>query len=186
MALYFGARARQTVAADSGLREFERARRSLSWTAPDQTLWSPERVQAWRHSLTASKGTPLAVLKIPSINLEVPILEGTDEVTLDRGVGYIKGTARPGSPGNLGIAGHRDGFFRVLKDLAPGALIEVETLAGTQRYAVQSLFLVDPKDVWVLEQTPSPSLTLVTCFPFYYTGSAPHRYIIKALPTALP
>jgi sortase A len=165
------------------LLDFQRAR-ALAWAAPDQSLWSPERVRAWRQSLIGSEAPPLAVLRIPSLKLEVPVLEGTDDATLDRGVGHITGTARPGQPGNLGIAGHRDGFFRVLKDLKTGAAIELETLDGTQRYEVESLLLVEQKDVWVLQPTDSSRLTLVTCFPFYYVGSAPQRYIVRARPAS--
>jgi sortase A len=127
----------------------------------------------------------MAVLRIPSLKLEVPILEGTDDATLDRGVGHIAGTALPGVAGNLGIAGHRDGFFRVLKDITAGDTIEVETLAGTKRYVVESLFLVYPKDIWVLEPAQTSQVTLVTCFPFYFQGSAPQRFIVRAVPAPL-
>jgi sortase A len=183
LAVYFGIRGSQTSAAQHGLFQF-RSARALSWPRPDQSLWSPERVRAWHQSLAASKAAPLAVLRIPSLKLEVPILEGTDDATLDRGVGHISGTALPGMTGNLGIAGHRDGFFRVLKDITTGASIELETLAGTKRYVVESLFLVDPRDVWVLEPATTSQLTLVTCFPFYYQGSAPQRFIVRAVPAA--
>jgi sortase A len=184
LATYFGIRDGQTSAARHGLADFQRAR-WLSWTSPDQSLWSPERVRAWQVSLAASKAAPMAVLRIPSLKLEVPILEGTDDATLDRGVGHIAGTALPGVAGNLGIAGHRDGFFRVLKDITAGDTIEVETLAGTKRYVVESLFLVYPKDVWVLEPAQTSQVTLVTCFPFYYQGSAPQRFIVRAVPAPL-
>jgi sortase A len=82
----------------------------------------------------------------------------------------------------MGIAGHRDGFFRGLKDVAPGDAIDVETLGRTDRYLIESIFLVEPKDVWILDPSPSPKITLVTCFPFYYVGSAPQRYIVTASP----
>ena len=87
---------------------------------PDQSLWSPARVSAWRQALSEPAPAPLAVLRIPKIRLEVAVLPGTDDRTLDRGVGHIEDTAQPGTDGNLGIAGHRDGFFRGLKDIAPG------------------------------------------------------------------
>jgi sortase A len=125
-------------------------------------------------------GLPLAVLRIPGIELEVPVLDGTDEVTLNRAVGWIPGTARPGEPGNLGIAGHRDGFFRGLKDLRLGDRIELETLTQNGVYVIDDLLIVDPEDTFVLEPTTSPAITLVTCYPFYHVGKAPRRYIVRA------
>jgi sortase A len=86
----------------------------------DTSLWSDKRIHAYNESSSHAFGTPLAILNIPKIHLEVPVFEGTNDPTLDRGVGRIVGTAHPGQPGNIGIAGHRDGFFRGLKDIAPG------------------------------------------------------------------
>ena len=114
---------------------------------PDQSLWSPERVAAWRKALHESSPAPLAVLRIPKIHLEVPVLPGTDDVTLDRGLGHIEGTAQPGTDGNAGIAGHRDGFFRGLKDISPGDVIELETLHGSEVYRVERMWIVEPEDV---------------------------------------
>jgi sortase A len=146
----------------------------------DTSLWSPERVTAFRESLTAKFGAPVAVLSIPRIGLEVPVLVGTDEATLNRGVGLIAGTAVPGDAGNVGIAGHRDGYFRGLKDLTLGDTLELRTLTARERYVVHSLQIVSPVDAWVLDPTAEPTLTLVTCFPFYFVGSAPQRYIVGA------
>jgi sortase A len=152
--------------------------------APDQSLWSPDRVALWRKATTEPAPVPLAVLRIAKIRLEVPVLPGTDDGTLDRAVGHIEGTAAPGAAGNVGIAGHRDSFFRGLKDIAPGDLIEVETLRERHEYRVVRTWVVDPKDVSVLETMSSASLTLVTCHPFYFIGSAPNRFIVRALPTS--
>ena len=116
---------------------------------------------------------PLAVLRIPKIRLEVPVLPGTDDRILDRGVGHIEDTAPPGTDGNSGIAGHRDGFFRGLKDIVPGDAIELDTLDGKEAYRVERTWVVDPEDVSVLDPTPTRVLTLVTCYPFYFVGSAP-------------
>jgi sortase A len=143
-------------------------------------LWSQRRVQAYRDSLAGQSGAPLGVLRILKIHLEVPVLDGTDEVTLNRGVGRIAGTARPGERGNAGIAGHRDGFFRGLKDVATGDVIELKTLKGTDRYVVDRIQIVTPNDVDVLRPGPVPLVTLVTCYPFYFVGSAPKRYIVTA------
>jgi len=148
---------------------------------PDQSLWSPERIAAWRTALDGPASPPLAVLRIPKIRLEVPILPGTDDRTLDRAVGHIDDTAPLGAGGNSGIAGHRDGFFRGLKDITPGDAIELDTLEGRQIYRVERTWVVDPEDVWVLDPTPSRALTLVTCYPFYYVGPAPRRFIVRAV-----
>jgi sortase A len=114
------------------------------------------------------------------LHLEVPVLEGTDEPALDRGAGHIEDTALPGTDGNSGIAGHRDGFFRVLKDVTAGDTVELETLSGVQIYRVDRTWIVTPQDVSVLDPTPSPALTLVTCYPFYFVGAAPQRFIVRA------
>jgi sortase A len=152
-------------------------------TALDQSLWSPERVAAWHKAIRGPAPLPLAVLRIARIRLEVPVLPGTDDVTLDRGVGHIEGTAAPDAEGNIGIAGHRDGFFRGLKDIRPGDLIELVTVRDTFVYRVEQTWVVDPTDVSVLDPTPGQVLTLVTCFPFYFVGSAPQRFIVRAVPT---
>ncbi len=146
----------------------------------DFSLWSRERMVAYRHSLTQHFEPPLAILRISRVALEVPVLPGTDDLTLDRGVGVIQGTARPGDRGNIGIAGHRDGFFRVLKDIGPGEMIELESPDRVDFYRVQQVLIVKPDDVSVLQPTSAPQLTLVTCYPFYFLGSAPKRYIVQA------
>jgi sortase A len=113
----------------------------------------------------------------------VPVLEGTDDWTLNRAVGHIEDTATPGSSGNCGIAGHRDGFFRCLKDIANGDVLELEGRDRVDRYVVERTWIVDPEDVSVLDPTPAPSITLVTCYPFYFVGSAPQRFIVRAVRT---
>jgi sortase A len=147
----------------------------------DTSLWSQSRIEAYRRSLQSDLGLPLAVLEIPAIDLEVPVLEGTDELTLNRAVGHIDGTAWPGQGGNVAIAGHRDGFFRGLKDLDIGDRLFLRMIEGRQDFKVQDLRIVDPKDVYVLDPTPNPTLTLVTCYPFYFVGKAPQRFIVTAV-----
>ena len=151
---------------------------------PDFRLWSKQRVAAYQASLKSRSPLPLGVLKIPSINLEVPLLEGTDDLTLNRAVGHIEGTAAPGSLGNVGVAGHRDGFFRGLKDIQTGDVIELINQNRTDRYVVDEILIVSPEETSVLSDRPRPSLTLVTCYPFYFVGSAPLRYIVHASRTA--
>lgn len=143
--------------------------------------WSAKRIAAYRKSLTSFAGTAVAVLTIPRIGLEVPVLTGTADATLDRGAGTIEGTPEPGGEGNAGIAGHRDGFFRALKDIKTGDKVLVTKGGAVHPYVVERIIIVNPKDTWVLENRGVPSLTLVTCFPFYGVGPAPQRYIVQAV-----
>jgi len=137
-------------------------------------------------SLGAHSDVPLAVLRIPKIGLEVPVLEGTDKRTLNHAVGRIAGTARLGEPGNIGIAGHRDGFFRELKNVTVGDAVELRGPTGTVTYKVDRVSIVDPQDVSVLTPGFHPSLTLVTCYPFLFVGGAPQRYVVSASPAPAP
>lgn len=146
----------------------------------DFSLWSPKRIEQYKASLAEHFDQPLAVLKVDKIRLEVPVFEGTSESVLNRGVGRIANTARLGEAGNVGIAGHRDGFFRGLKDVDIGDKMQLETVSGTKTYTIDSIKLVAKDDVSVLENEPKPAVTLVTCFPFYFVGSAPQRYIVHA------
>jgi sortase A len=135
-----------------------------------------------RSSAVQSPGeTALAILRIPEIKLEVPVNYGTGEGVLLRGAGLVEGTALPGGSGNVAIAAHRDTYFRALKDLALGDRIELETLDRTQTYVVTGLTVVEPTAVHVLADTGEPVLTLVTCYPFYFVGNAPQRFIVRAI-----
>ena len=146
----------------------------------DMSQWSAQRIRDYRESLGSKSDPPMAVLHIPKLNLEVPIFDGTDELTLNRGAGRIIGTARLGEVGNVGIAAHRDGFFRGLQDVGAGDAIELRLPDRTERYTVTGLQITTPEDVSVLKPTAKASLTLVTCYPFYFVGSAPQRYIVHA------
>jgi sortase A len=152
----------------------------LAAPVPSFFAWSKQRIKQYEDSLTAHLEPPLAVLRIPRINIKAPVLEGTDDLTLNRGLGRIAGTAHFGETGNIGIAGHRDGFFRELKDIQLGDQIEVETPEGISTYIVDHLQIVKPTDVQVLQSTPTSTLTLVTCYPFYFVGTAPRRLIVHA------
>ncbi len=125
-------------------------------------------------------GESLGRLEIPRLGLEVIVAAGVDGKTLRRAAGHIPGTALPGEAGNVGIAGHRDSFFRPLKDIATGDQVVLTTPYGTFLYEVESTRIVGPRQVDVLDPTPEPALTLVTCYPFYYVGSAPKRFIVHA------
>jgi sortase A len=169
------------------LRRFAEARSNRplaalpSRSAFDGSLWAPQRIRAHRESLAKKFPPPLAVLRIPRARVEVPVLPGTDAASLNRGVGWIAGTARPGQTGNIGIAGHRDGFFRGLKDISRGDALELETPEGRELFAVADVRIVGPKEVSVLKPTSEATLTLVTCFPFYFVGDAPQRFIVRAV-----
>ena len=146
----------------------------------DVRLWSDERVRRYRESLRTDTRSPSAVLEIRRLGIRVPVFDSTDELALNRGAGWIAGTARPGEDGNVGIAGHRDGFFRALKDVRVGDTIELETRDGRGTYRVDGIDIVEPERVEVLLPREAPSLTLVTCYPFYYVGAAPQRYVVHA------
>ena len=147
---------------------------------PDQALWSESRRQQYEQAKRAGSAPPLAVLSIDHLGVEGPVYDGTGEDVLTRGVGRIEGTARVRQRGNLGIAGHRDSFFRPLKDIEIGDMMTLQTGDGTVNYAVSSIEIVEPEDVHVLAPTADRTITLVTCYPFYYVGHAPKRYIVKA------
>jgi sortase A len=119
-------------------------------------------------------------LEIPRLLLSVVVVEGTSRTNLRRVVGHIPGTALPGQPGNVGLAGHRDSFFRPLKDLRVKDEIRFSTPAGDFNYEVESLRVVDPDDVGVLAPSEGNVLTMVTCYPFYFVGPAPKRWIVRA------
>jgi sortase A len=192
LGVYVVARIHAAVMSRAALREFAQAEQQESAPgdatgAPagsqakvDFSLWSMKRITAYEESLTQHFARPLAVLEIPKIGLEVPVFDGTDDLTLNRGVGRIIGTARFGKGGNVGIAGHRDGFFRGLKDVVVGDRIELKTPPRTESYKVDDIRIVTPTDVQVLEDRGVASLTLVTCYPFYFIGNAPQRYIVRA------
>lgn len=148
--------------------------------AIDFNLWSTKRIAAYEASLSGQFDPPEAVLEVPKIGLTVPVFDGTDDLILNRGVGRIGGTALPGQKGNTGIAGHRDGFFRGLKDVVVGDTIELKTPSRDETYKVDAIRIVKPTDVEVLKDRGVPTITLVTCYPFYFIGSAPMRYIVQA------
>lgn len=129
-------------------------------------------------------GELLGRLDVPRLKISQPILEGTAESSLSLGLGHISGTAMPGTTGNIGIAGHRDTVFRPLKDIQISDEIVLSTPFGKKSYHVTLTQIVDPGDVYVLDQDIGDALTLVTCFPFYYVGHAPRRFIVRALPNS--
>lgn len=146
---------------------------------PDMSLWSERRVRDFKLAENKTVAAPLAVLRVPTLDLTVPVYPTTTEVHLNRGVGVIAGMALPDVGGNLGLAGHRDGFFRALKDIKPGTVVELETHRRMHRYRISSIEIVDKADRRLLVDTDEPTITLVTCYPFYFVGDAPRRFIVR-------
>jgi sortase A len=151
------------------------------------SLWDSSRIRAYQRTLDLTFSPPEAVLRVPSVGIEVPVLEGVSDLNLNRGVGHIPGTAMPGGDGNTAITGHRDGFFRPLKDVVPGEMIELQLPPTTEnaaprtlRYKILSTSVVFPTDTSVLKPSNGSTLTLITCYPFYFAGPAPQRFIVHA------
>ena len=119
-------------------------------------------------------------MEVERLGVSVIVMEGTSGKTLRRAVGHIAGTGLPGQPGNVGIAGHRDTFFRPLRNIQGGDIITLTTPRDMYRYRVVSTEIVDPDNVAVLNPDRNEILTLVTCYPFYFLGSAPQRFIVRA------
>jgi sortase A len=178
------------ISSKAALADFEARATRHSQTSADRraatkvdfSRWDGGRIHGYLKSLTLNKKPAIGILRIQRLGIEVPIFEGTDSLTLNRGVGHIKGTAAAGSSGNAGIAGHRDGFFRGLKDIVIGDKIELLSPTGAVRYEVQETSVVPPSDTGVLADRGTPTLTLVTCFPFYLVGDAKQRFIVRATP----
>jgi sortase A len=125
-------------------------------------------------------GTVLARLEAPSVKLTTTVLEGSDDHTLSLGSGHIEDTPLPGESGNIGIAGHRDTVFRALRHIHNGDPLELTTADRVYHYRISKTFIVNPEDVYVLDPTDQPTLTLVTCYPFEFIGHAPRRFIVQA------
>jgi sortase A len=150
--------------------------------AEDRQLSLPPSVSVI--SPVAATAGLIGRIDIPRLALSVIVMEGTSSKTLRRAAGHISGTALPGQPGNVGISGHRDTFFRPLRNIEANDTITVTTMAGEYRYRVRSTRIVEPDDVTVLAPSDDPgdneTLTLVTCYPFYFVGPAPKRFIVRA------
>ena len=180
---------------ERGLQDFANASRQLELpneepamqlqtSAPDMTAWSVGRIAAYESE--DGSLAPQAVLRIPAIELEVPVYEGVTESNLNRGAAWIPQTAPLGESGNTGIASHRDGYFRALRSIAVGDRIELQTTLRTQEYAVDDIRIVLPTDVHVLDPTSDARITLITCYPFYVVGPAPKRLIVRARAVQVP
>jgi LPXTG-site transpeptidase (sortase) family protein len=127
------------------------------------------------------RGEPVAKLEIPRIGISVVVFEGDDAHVLRLGAGQIPGTAMPGQNGNIAIAAHRDTFFRPLRNIRPGDVIQLVATGGSYTYSVKWTRIVNPRDTEVAAATSDPELTLITCYPFYYVGAAPKRFVVRAI-----
>jgi len=159
---------------DARLYQAEQARRF------ERALKETNLARAESPAIAVSEGSTLGRIEISSVGLTAMILEGTDEGTLRRAVGHIRGTPLPGQQGNVALAGHRDTFFRGLRKILVNDEITLTTLSGSYRYRVDSTKVVKPEETEVLEDDGDDILTLVTCYPFNFVGSAPGRFIVRA------
>ena len=159
---------------DARLYQAEQARRF------ERALKETNLARAESPAIAVSEGSPLGRVEISAVGLTVMVLEGTDEGTLRRAVGHIRGTPLPGQRGNVALAGHRDTFFRGLRKIRVNDEITLTTLSGSYRYRVDSTKVVKPEETEVLEDDGDDILTLVTCYPFNFVGSAPRRFIVRA------
>ena len=147
---------------------------------PDTSLWAPGRIDDYNASLQAALPPVLGVLEVPSVKLKVPVYQTASDLVMDRGAGVIDGMSYPHEPGNIGISGHRDGYFRVLKDVKVGDPIILQTLEGPKRFRIEDTTIVEITDKRLLQDTREQTVTLVTCYPFYFVGHAPKRFIVTA------
>lgn len=187
IATYFGATIGFENERVEGIASFARAQSAASHSrdsgtdriaVPPLAVWGETPAQP---VADLNGSLPIALLRIPGIGLEVPVFGDISERNLSRGAGWIPGTALPNDGGNMAIAAHRDRYFRGLKDVAVGDLLELESLSGPRNYRVESLTIVEPEDLWPLHPAELATVTLVTCYPFYFIGSAPKRYIVQAV-----
>jgi sortase A len=165
-------------------QNFENRELDLILASAPATLPSPEAGPAPPPPAPPAPGSILGRIEIPRLGVSAVIRAGSDARTLRLAVGHIPGTALPGLPGNIGLAGHRDTFFRRLRHIRADDDIRLVTTSGTFTFKVDTTTIVLPKDTWVLDQTPTSTLTLVTCYPFTYVGSAPKRFIVHAVATS--
>ena len=125
-------------------------------------------------------GEPIGTLSVPRLGLSAVVAEGDDKPVLDDAAGHLPDTALPWNTGNAAVAAHRDGLFRPLKGIKIGDTLRFETVHGDFEYRVTETYIVEPDDIWVLNPTLEPTLTLISCYPFNFIGNAPKRFIVKA------
>jgi sortase A len=146
----------------------------------EEQIFAQKQQEVNLSTVVAKHGDVLGRIEIPRLRMMTAILEGTSARTLRLGVGHIEGTALPGEPGNAGIAGHRDTFFRALKDIRVNDEIQIQTATGLSRYQVDWVRIVAPDDSGILVPSVKSSITLITCYPFHLIGAAPERFVVHA------
>ncbi len=192
IATYFAATATLENQRTQGIELFAEARAAAMIGGPGDSLpaTGASSLPQDRQAAVPSRATadaseagslPIAVLRIDRVGLEVPVYPDISELNLSRGAGWIGGTAAPNTGGNMAVAAHRDRYFRPLKDVKVGDILELESLSGHGEFRVSRIVIVDPDEVSVLDDTTVPTVTLVTCYPFYFIGNAPRRYIVQAV-----
>jgi sortase A len=129
-----------------------------------------------------AEGDLIGRLEVPRLRISVMVLQGVEDRTLVAGAGHVPGTPSPGSDGNVVIAAHRDTFFRTLERVVPGDRIQIDTATWRHAYIVESTEVVDPNETRVMESRGRRELTLITCYPFYFVGPAPRRFVVHARP----
>jgi sortase A len=152
--------------------------------ALDQALSTPVvtgvRPEPTDESPRIRPGDPLGELDVPRLQLSAMVIEGDDDASLKVAVGHLPDTPLPWEAGNTALAAHRDTYFRALKGIEIGDVVRLSTGRGTLEYRVRETMVVNPEDVWVLDRTDRPTLTLITCYPFSYIGHAPRRFVVRA------
>lgn len=149
------------------------------WNAPRARTTSLNDIKV-AHDYSPPPHEVVAWLDVPRLHISTAVLEGDDNLSLRLGAGHILGTPFPGTSGNVGIAAHRDTFFRSLGRIEPEDRIRLRTREGDWEYTVESTRVVQPTNISVLANSDRPELTLVTCYPFRYVGAAPLRFVVRA------
>ena len=153
--------------------------RYQAWTF-EQEVAAPRAII--EEAVELREGDLIGKLEVPRVGISVMVFQGMAEDTLRVGAGHVPGTPLPGAEGNVAIAAHRDTFFRKLEGILPGDIIQVATVRRAYEYVVDSTEIVDPEDTQVMESRAREELTLITCYPFYFVGAAPKRFIVHARP----
>jgi len=156
-----------------------------AWTLLDSQIFQHRALQQLEHASVSRHSRPkegalLGQIVIPRLGVSSVILEGTGDTTLRRAIGHVPGTALPGHGGNICLAGHRDRLFRPLRGITAGDEVRIRTANGTEVYRVVDAGIVTPQHTDVLGKTSSDTLTLITCYPFDFIGSAPERFVVRA------
>jgi sortase A len=178
----WGFQAYQTWRFERALKDAQTAASTLQQpgSSPLPAQAEVDRARAVSFGIDGLAGSPLGRIEISSIGLAAMIMEGVEARTLRHAVGHIPGTPLPGQQGNVALAGHRDTFFRGLRNIHKDDEITLTTLRGSYRYRVDSTQVIESEDIGVLSATADDILTLVTCYPFYFVGPAPQRFIVRA------